>query len=227
MDYFMISDYRKGVGNDGLFSGLGIVRNTANKTVRTYILNAAIFNAFIGLTNRSSLTDSLIKPSKLIDPNQVMWKVGNKNKYQYIDKRSSGYISEWISKYSFCFESLHKDTGQSDSKICQETMLELNQLLGLQVHWKRLLQNVFVLTKIDIDRSNETFVSSLTSSELVTALNQNPNHPYVFDESGGNIILPKSLAYFKNAELMNKVIRKYGLEFQLKTRKVDKLIFME
>lgn len=227
LHYVAISGYLPGIGNDALFSDFGIIRDKIQKTIRVYILNASIYNAFIGLTNLSGIINSLIKPSQLTDPNQVIWNVSDKNKYQYFNKNKSGYISEWMLNHSFCYESLSSDTGQTDEQLYKQVMSELNLLLGLDVQWKKQSQKVYVLIK----NRNITPIKRLNygiySSNLVHSMNQRVNSPYVFDETGENLLLPENISKYERLDSLNMILKNHGLILKEEEREVDKLMFNE
>jgi len=222
LEYVAISGHRKGISSDGM-GGFGIRKDTLNKSVRVYIANASIYSAYIILSNSAGLMKHTIQG---FSPNQVVWEVANRDQYQWRNKELSGYRQDWEYLNSFCYESLRPDTGQTNGQLYFQAMLDLNQLLGINVRWEKRFEHTFVL-KYDVSAKQKILKEGLSSINLVNSMNQNEQSPYVFDESGGNIIIPQAIASFKSIDSISRSLKPYGLKLEQQNREVYKLVFSE
>jgi len=227
LDYAVVSGYQKGINSDGLSGGFGIVRDPVGKTVRFYLINTALYSAFINLSLGSGTLQKAVKPGRIMTPNQLEWQVTDRNQYEYRGKNISGYQQDWVPLHSVCFESQHPDNGQTDQQVYAKAMNELNQLLGLQVGWQRRREKVYVLMKNSTAAAPKILQKGYAASALVHFFNQQEGHPYVFNEVGGEILLPEELKGVKTVTAIRQLILPYGLDLVEQQREVDKLVFAE
>lgn len=231
VQYAAISDYKEGVNSVGLTGGSGVVRNVKNKTVRVFFLNQAIYTSYLLNWNKLVKPGSLVKPATYsIGPNEVIWEVKDKSRYSY--EKGVAYQAEWIRKNGICFESLNPDTGQNNTVIYRSVIKDLNRLLGLNARWEKRKEKVLVLTRIGKHAAlKETSPSSqeFPVSAIVYSLNQQPNNPYVFDESGfkGSVMLNLRSISWTDIPAIRKTLLGYGLDLKEKEWLVDKFVFSE
>lgn len=223
LEYEAISGRRNGITSDG-GTGLGIKRDTLHKSVRLYIYNAAAFNAYLMLFNSAGLMQRSVQGS--FSPNQMVWDVANRDQYQWRNKELSGYFQDWENLNSFCYEAVRPDKGETDQQLYQRAIGDLNRLLGLNVRWERRKEMVYVL-RYNNRAKQKKLNEGLISINLVNIMNQNERSPYVFDESGGNIIIPQGIADLTDPTAISKAIKPYGLKLENEERLVYKLVFSE
>ena len=226
-EYVAMSGYRSGVNSDGLSGGMGIVRDSVKRTVRLYLINTALYTAYVLLSNNAGEIRKMIRPTVGLSPNQMVWEVADRDRFEYRGKAMSGYQQDWIPVNSFCFESLHPDTGQNDQEVYRKGMKELNELLGLNVRWARRKEIVYVLKKNGPLSNAQVLKTGLNALSLVNGLNQNENSPYIFEESGSEVLLPEGLLQLKDLTELDKALIPYGLRLEKQEREVDKLVFAE
>ena len=227
LDYAAVSGYRSGVNSDGLSGGMGIVRDPEKKTVRLYLINTALYTAFVLLSNNTGEIRKMIRPTVGLSPNQMVWEVADRDRFEYRGRTLSGYQQDWIPVNSFCFESLHADTGQSDQQVYRKGMEELNGILGLNVGWRRRKEKVYVLKKDVSGPKVLAQKTGLNALSLVNRLNQDENSPYIFEESGSEAVLPEELLKLKDLTELAGALQPYGLLLEQQEREVDKLVFCE
>lgn len=231
ISYTAISDYREKYSSALLTGASGIVRDSIKKTVRSYFLNESILSAYVLNWMKLVNQDNQIKPSFLMQPNQIVWEVADKSKYTY--EKKLGYLQEWLRKNAICFESVSLDTGQNDHQIHQLIISELNRLLGLHVRWEKRKEKVFAVIKntakfYNYLENNQSTKQKYLISSLVDNLNQESNSPYIFDESGDRTTrIPLSNANWKNFYGIKKILNNYGFDLKEEERVVDKLVFTE
>jgi len=222
VEYVAISGHRKGISSDGL-GGFGIRRDTVRKTTRLYIANSSIYTAYIILSNSAGLMEH----TRLgFSPNQIVWEVADRDQYQWRNKELSGYRQDWEYLNSFCYESVRSDTGQTDRQLYQQAVVDLNRMLGINVRWERRREIAYVL-KYDAGVKKKVLTEGLSSINLVNSMNQNELSPYVFDESGGMVMIPQAIANFNDPDSIGKAIVPYGLILEQQERDVYKLVFTE
>ncbi|NQX37614.1 Thiol-disulfide isomerase or thioredoxin [Pedobacter steynii] len=243
--YTAISGYKEHVNSEGLTGGSGTVRDKTGNTIRTFFLNQSIFSSYD--INWRNLIDpsTLIRPSKSITPNQILWEVKDPSRYKYDSKMS--YQAEWVRANGICFESLSPDTGQTISDISKSIIDGLNSLLGLNVRWEKRKEKVFIL----IRTSNKDKLESKTTltdnkdqltikgtirhfravplSTLIYQLNQQTQNPYIFDESAytGKVDMDLDIDSWTNISSIKKALQAYDLDLKEEQRLVDKFVFTE
>ncbi|WP_158797412.1 FKBP-type peptidyl-prolyl cis-trans isomerase [Pedobacter sp. L105] len=227
--YSAISDYREKVNSEGFSGGAGVIRDANSKTVRAYFLNQPIYTSYIQSFAKIVSMDSLVKPSYLVDPNQIVWEVSDRSKYKYETK--SGYTQDWIRIHGICFESVNPDTGQADIMVYKSIVNDLDRLLGLHVRWEKRNEKVLKLiitSKSDL-LSKHNFNHKNFLQTLVYQLNQKENNPYVFDETGYSeeVNIDFNFSSWTDIQNIRKTIQPYGLDLIEEKRLVDKLIFTE
>jgi FKBP-type peptidyl-prolyl cis-trans isomerase/thiol-disulfide isomerase/thioredoxin len=222
LEYVAISGYRKGVSTDGLVV-VDIKRDSARNKARVYIVNTEIFKAYLLLSIKAGL---MLPSEQGFSPNQVVWEVGNRNRFQYRGKKMSGYLPDWEALNVLCYESVRADTGQTDKQLYLQTLADLNALLGLNVRWERRKETVLVL-KYDAEAKKQMLSEGLSSGNLANSMNQVDGSFYVWDESGGKVWLPTRFADFKNLDSIARAILPYGLRLEQQQREMYKLVFGE
>jgi FKBP-type peptidyl-prolyl cis-trans isomerase/thiol-disulfide isomerase/thioredoxin len=226
--YAAISGYKEGVNAEGLSGGSGIVRDAKKKTVRAYFLNQSIYSSYLLNWNGTGIMDSMTRSTYQVSPNQIVWEVGDQSRFKYDPKL--GYEQSWIKRNGICYESLNPDTGQIDEQIHLTIIKDLNRLLGLNVRWEKRNEQVIVLIKESNHEARAPLSGkSISIADLVYALNQHPNYPYVIDETGydGNGVLPIASNESLDTIGLRKVLKNCGLDFKYELRPVNKLIFSE
>ena len=222
IEYAAISGYRKGMSTDGLVAN-GIKRDSVGKSVRLYIANSEIFRAYLMLSVKAGL---LLPSIQGFSFNQVVWELRNRDRLQYRSKKLSGYLQDWEAMNAICYESVRPDTGQSDRQLYLQAMADLNRLLGLNVRWEKRRESIYVLKYTAASRT-KTLKEGLSSLNLANSMNQVDGAPYVLDESGGGVLLPKEFANFMDADSIGRAIAPYGLRLEKESREVYRLIFAE
>ena len=230
LQYAAICDYKPGVNSDGFSGGSGITRDKQKGGIRSYFLNQPIFNSYLLKWSRVIKVNELKKPSILFEPNQVVWEVTDRSMYRYT--KQLGYSQDWIRVHGICFESYHLDSGQNDRQVNLEVIRDLDKLLGLHVRWEKRNEIVWVLRespkKKIVKKISRTAVR-INVGELISILNNQEDHPYVFDrrKDKGDTTLELDTATLRNVSLLNLSISPYGLEIEPKVEEVDKMIFSE
>jgi thiol-disulfide isomerase/thioredoxin len=226
IDYVAVSGHRSGVNSDGLSGGMGIKRNFQQKTVRVYMVNTAPYTALYLSMLSSGLTESGGKPDYLT-PNRIEWMVSDRNRLEYRGKEISGYQQDWIQTNSICFESVHPDTGQTERMVHLQTILDLNKVLGLNVHLVQRMEKVFVLSQDSTKTNVQVLKHGIPSSGFVYQFNQRENNPYCIDQTGEEVLLPQGLYKIKDPAAIARAVRPFGLKLESKVRPVNKLVVAE
>jgi thiol-disulfide isomerase/thioredoxin len=239
LDYAAVSDYKEkdGASAAGVSGSGGIVRDSVNKTVRTYFINQSIFSAYLQNLNKVVKPGSLTKPSMMLQPNQILWEVRNPKWYMHKSAFTpgfqTGYKGDWMRDNAICFESQRPDTGQSEKDIAINTIKDLDGLLGLKVRWEKRKEKVLVL---QIKSKGDKFLKPmglnderLMVNQISYLMNQQTGNPYVFDETnyGGRGRLNIQIKSWTDIPAINKALASYGLELKEEERLVDKFIFTE
>ena len=245
LKYAAISDFKEGANSEG-FGGSGIIRDSRKKTVRTFFLNHPIYNAY--LINWSQIINfgDLVRPSFLIQPNQIIWEVGDKSKYIFTE--GSGALQAWLKINGICFESLNPDSGQTDVDVHKTVIADLDRLLGLHARWEKRKEKILVLVRTDksiqlkskhalTDEYDERLISKASIHQLrdsplgtiIKKLNQEPENPYVFDETAyaKNLDMDLNFSSWTDISGIKKALRAYGLDLKEEERLVDKFVFTE
>ena len=231
LNYAAISDYRHKINSLWMSGGSGIFRDTIKKTVRAFFLNQPILNSYILEFYHSTDSEKLIKPSSIFQPNQIIWKVSDRNKYVF-EKRDGTYTQDWVEKNGICFESIYSDTGQTDLAIHKSIIKDLNRLLSLNVRWEKVKETVMIITKLD-SKTDDKLGSKTASGkysiyDLVNDLNEISTNPYVFNESGDELSdVPMENIPLTNMAAVSKRLLSYGFVISEEVREVHKLIFSE
>lgn len=247
LKYAAISGYKEGINSEGVTGGDGIIRDSVNKTVRAYMLNQAIFPAYLLRLNRLVKTSALIRPAAVFSMNQVVWEVEDKNRYRY--DPNTAYQAEWIRKNGICFEALFPDTGQSDLEVMRAVLQEMNSLLGLNVGWEKRKEKVFDLVvtdkaRLDKHKSRKTLADpkdmlhisgkqyslrSFPLSTMVYELNRQEGNPYIFDQTGyaEPVDLDLTISSWSSLSELRTSLHAFGLDLVPEEREVDKLVFTE
>jgi thiol-disulfide isomerase/thioredoxin len=223
--YATITGYTQGINSTGLTGGWGIVKDEANKTVRTYLLNMPIYTAFIILNNAVGYKDKLARPTSYLSQNQITWDDVDSTKYRYFNKSISGYEQDWIRNNGLCFESVDIDSGLSNQQLAKRAILQLNQLLGLDVNWIKRVETIW---HIETDGSNKPIKvarDGINLTELVAILNEHPAGPYVFNHSTSTSLVDRSLASINNFNDLQKGLLRFGFNLVKRDTIVDKLRF--
>lgn len=226
IEYTIISGARENVN-----SYAGISKDTLSKTIRSFMVNNGILSSYF--TNWISIIplDSLIKPSKDLQANQVLWEVKDRSKYIY-EKKEGNYFSSWRLGNGICFESVYVDKGQSDKDIHRSMILDMDRLMGLHVRWEKVKKKVWVVTK-DNHINNNYEIKKVTGEkfslyELINKLNQRAENPYVFNESGDEKSqISIDVNMLKDISSVRNVLKKYGFKMDAQDKEVHMLIFTE
>lgn len=247
IQYAAISDYNENINGKSTFgAGSGTIKNKIQKTLRTFYLNYPIYSLYYLNLNKFVNPDSLNTPSKVGNgPNEILWEVKDPGKYKY--QPGLGYQAEWIRKNGVCFESCYPDTGQNELEIAKSVLNDLDNLLGLQVRWEKRKEKVYLLQRIDDTisikskgplKESEDRISSVKDvhqfrdiplSALIYRLNQEPENPYIFDQSGyeEKVDLTLQFSFWTDIPAIKKALKRYGLDLKEEIQIVDKLVFKE
>jgi FKBP-type peptidyl-prolyl cis-trans isomerase/thiol-disulfide isomerase/thioredoxin len=223
--YAAISDYREKVS---MFAGQGLIRDSLKNSTRVFFFNLPIFDAYsfyLSQTNKN-----LIKPTKFPRPNQVIWQVADMKRYKYIP--SDTYEQEWNRKYAVCYESLQNGIDVSDEKMYQGIVFNMNLLLGLDVKWQLIDENVLILKKIQNRKTPKKVITQLGEDLLISSLIYNLNsvttNPYIFDETNDYRtrvrIKVKSWSSLKD---IKSQLNFAGFDLVEERRKIHKMFFKE
>ncbi|MCX2477782.1 FKBP-type peptidyl-prolyl cis-trans isomerase [Pedobacter sp. MC2016-15] len=237
--YTALSGYKSGINTMGFSGGRGIIRNAYDRTFRTYMINEPIHTMYVVNWMSTYKMGDLITPSLTIDSNQTVWEVLDRSKYRW-NYKDNRYPEEWILTAGHCFESVNKDSGQSDSEIYRKVNKQLDEILGLHVRWEKRTEIVWVLNEISSGIAKkvkgEKIGIGISVSGLISKLNNQEDHPYVFDETpaasvdsriSSNLWIRINLDLHASFEDINMVLSSYGLILRKELRTVDKLIFTE
>ncbi|MFI5452182.1 FKBP-type peptidyl-prolyl cis-trans isomerase [Pedobacter sp. UC225_61] len=247
LKYAAISGYKEGVNNELN----GIVRDPLKKTIRAYGLNNSIYNTYLLNWNKVANLGSLVKPDIAIGPNQVIWEVTERSRYEF--SSGLGYREDWLRKNGICFESVNTDTGQNDIGVAKSIISDLDALLGLKVRWEKRKEKVLILVLtggMDRLRSRKAIGFNDKTREwmekkyiqkghlhqfrdfripIAEAMNKEEINPYVFDETGykGMVDMDLNIPSWTDIAAVRKAIAPYGLELREEEREVDKFVFTE
>ncbi|WP_165503499.1 TlpA family protein disulfide reductase [Pedobacter hiemivivus] len=228
---------KDGASAAGVFGNTGTVRDSVKKTIRTWFINQSIFSSYATNWNAIVSLKDLVKPSSSIDPNQIVWEVKDPKKYMSQSTLTpdfkTGYRGYWMRENAICFESVKRDTGQTNKDISRGIIADLDSLLGLKVRWEKRKEKVFVLVstgkKTVISpaqaKANEDVVNSV--DELVYKLNRLAKNPYVFNETKGEEKLDLTINSWTDLSAIGKALAPYGLLLKEEERLVDKFILSE
>ena len=222
LKYAGITAYLEKVKETGEFSaGQSIFRDKEKKTIRYLILNQAILSSYL-------LAYNYIMPSTSMQ--HIVWEVKDRSKYTYYS-HFGGYRVDWIHKNGISFESLNPDTGQTDIQIQQTMIADLNRLLGLNVHFEKRKEKVWVIRSIAKNSKINTKNSQtddILIDDLAQDMSEQQNNQYVINESGNDKIrLPKAMGFWTDFEKINAGLKVYGLVLKEEERELDELIFTE
>jgi len=228
--YSIIFGYKEGVNYFGLIGGFGIQRDHEKKTVRAYILNSSIYTAYSTILLNLNPVNTLSLPTLTLSSDYTIWEVKERSKYVYEAK--FGYSQDWIRKNGFCFESLNPDTGQTDIKVYQTMIKDLDRLLNIRGRLERRPEKVWLIKqskKISVINIENRYKNNdnISIDDLVNKLNQNQENPFVINESNMQISLPKKIMFLKNFDNINSELQKNGLEMKVEKREIDRIIFTE
>lgn len=245
LKYVAISHYKENVSSE-VGSTTYIIRDPQKQTVRAYFLNSSIYIAYLLNWARVINSEKLVKPSLAIYPNQIVWEVRNKSKYTFID--GVGYKQDWLKKNGICFESLNPDSGQTDVDVRKSVIADMDRLLNLHAHWEKRKEKILILerTKQKIQLKSKRNLTdkydnhlilkgevqqfrSITLSTFTMKMNQEPENPYVFDETGytEKVDLDLNFSSWTDIAGINKSLKSYGLNLKEEERVVDKFVFTE
>ncbi|MBB5646288.1 FKBP-type peptidyl-prolyl cis-trans isomerase [Pedobacter cryoconitis] len=243
--YSAISDYKEGANSEG-FGASGIVRDSRKRTVRAFFVNHPIYNAYLINWSRAINFGDLVRPSFLIQPNQIVWEVEDKSRYIFVE--GSGASQGWLKTNGICFESLNIDTGQTDADISKATIADLDRLLGLHARWEKRKEKVLVLLRTDksIPLKSKHSLTDEYDNRLIThgsmhqlrdspvstltkKMNEEAGNPYVFDETSyiEKVDLDLNFSSWTDIVGINKALQPYGLALKEEDRVVDKFVFTE
>jgi len=215
--------------NSPYLSSQGFVRSRSGRSIRSYMINTSILDAYITcLFNIQK--EELVRPSRILSPNQIIWDVADRSRYQY--DKNYGYRQDWLKENAICFESYTADKGQSDQQLYQEILANLDGLFGLKVRWVKRNENVLILKKTSgntLRNQNKTLGTPYWLSSVVYNLNQVANNPYVFMEENSvqdKLVRLNGISW-KNISGLNTELKKHGYTLEEVNRDVDKLIFSE
>lgn len=240
LEYAGISGYRErdGASAAGVFGAEGTIRDSVQRTLRTYFINQPIFTAYVANWANVVRSNTLVRPSFSMDPNQIVWEVKNPLLYMFRSPSTPDfavpYNGDWLRKHAICFESVKADRGQSKKDIAQGVIADLDRLLGLKVRWEKRMEKVWVLSrsgpsgaKVKRMAPGDSGGASSVAS-LVYHLNQRPNNPYVFQEPGlGELQVDAGTASLTEIGPLRAALRPYGLDIREEQRMVDKFVFSE
>jgi thiol-disulfide isomerase/thioredoxin len=244
--YTAIAGYREGAP-----SGTGFIRDSVKKCIRVFNVNVTIWQAYAMLWDKFvnfSSPDQPGKPHVVPRPpsNQLVFEVADKSKYVFIPEKD--YWAGFQRKNGFCYESVFPDTGQTDKEIYRKNINDLNELLGLQVHWERRKEKCLVLVRTTKEDKMKTKGGKVVSEEdhpsikdlmvqfsdtplssLAYLMNQEADNPAVFDETHykGNVDMKLNLSSWTNIPAIRKAIQPYGLDLKEEERMVDRFVFKE
>jgi FKBP-type peptidyl-prolyl cis-trans isomerase/thiol-disulfide isomerase/thioredoxin len=231
--YAAISDFREETNSPIWMSGgAGVQRDSVKKNVRAFFVNQPILNSYLNYYSMLIKPKSLVTPYYAFQPNQIEWDVFDKSKYVFTKNFPGQYSQNWLKINGICFESVYPDSGQSDSLVYQSIIKDLNRLLGLNVRWKKKMEKVLMLRKIDgvtnpaYNKNRKGAVFSLY--DIIYNMNEDEKNPYIFDESGNNRIeVMINLDTWNNIDSINNDLKRAGYQLFQSEMLVDKLVFSE
>jgi len=226
--YVSIGPFQDSIAT-GYARKFGIVPDSINNIARHYFINQSIFDIYFMCLREIINPRSLVKPSLITDSNEVVWQVKDKSLYRY--DGITGSRQEWLRKNGICFESKRIGLPQNRIKENEQTVRELNAILGLNVHWEKRREKVYILDTTHID--NKKYVTAngklFWLSNIVYQLNQINGNPYIFfDDSkfvDRKIIF--NVGSGRDFKLLNEQFKIHGYLLKEEIKDVDKLIFNE
>ncbi|MGY0036937.1 hypothetical protein [Pedobacter sp. NJ-S-72] len=226
LKYASICGYLEKIQSEAIAGGVGTIRDKQKKTIRTYFLNESIFAAYVLNWNHAVELKNLVKPSYIVDPNQVIWDVSDKSKYIYL--RAFGYRQDWLRLHGICFESQNPDTGQTDNEVAKSVINDMNALLGLNVRWEKRREKVLNLVKKETGGGAKLLEGkSYSLSSLSYELNQHAENPYVFNKSKSEEKLNLNIQSWTDIPAIRKALQLYGYDLEEEEKEVDKFVFSE
>lgn len=240
--YAAIRGYRPGLFASGWTSGMDIVRDSVNRTVRAYFLNAPIWMAYFMYLQNTYKRAGLLTPDMLPKPNGTLWEVADRGRYRYKirdEAKAQGYTQDWMIDNSICFEGWYPDKGQSDEQVYAAVIQDMNRLLGLNVRLERRREKVYVIIDLNqggsvSQKKTQEIKGGVNLYELEDHWNNQEDYPYLFEES-------KKEGKYKSIIKMNidttgmlgrilelkSQLAVYGLELREEERLVDRIVFSE
>ncbi|WP_165503498.1 TlpA family protein disulfide reductase [Pedobacter hiemivivus] len=248
LKYVMLSKYKPAIKPGAIMNENrgGISKDVARRSVRAYVINQPIYTTYLWALFNAQRMDWLKTVHAIVDfePNRIVWEVNDQSKYKY-DKALSW--DEWNRRNAICYESLNPDTGQTDQQVYHQIAKDLNDLLGLDVHFEKRKLKTLVLTRTGqadlLKTKNEGIDPSYNSykeghffrlrnagiAAFVKEFNQYQGNAFAIDGSGYTIKVDMDLNIPSWTDLANvkKELNKYGLGFKEEIREVEVLVFSE
>ncbi|MES2458460.1 MAG: FKBP-type peptidyl-prolyl cis-trans isomerase [Bacteroidota bacterium] len=236
INYAAISDYKEINGANAGGSQVNspkIIRDTIRNEVRVAFLNSFILDAYFLLWNNqgNSITKKVLPPNSGRG-NGIEWRVNDKYRY-YFDEKMEMFRSDELRDNGICFEAVYPDCSMSDSEIYGKAIRDLNNLLGLNIHWEKRKEKVLKLINsgkiLSLSKKSKAVDAKkvFNTSFLVSKINAQNENPYVFDETRLIGEMSIELPDWRDISTIKKKIAPYGLILKEEELLVDKLIFEE
>ncbi|MES2458358.1 MAG: FKBP-type peptidyl-prolyl cis-trans isomerase [Bacteroidota bacterium] len=241
--YAAVSDYKEidGFSVTQESPYIGLIRDVNAKTIRANIINQPIYLSFIinwmNSQNMADVKKMIIPGSNFNSSNVIEWHVADHRKYLY-DHNNPGIMGkeegEWRRENGICFEAIYRDTGQSDEKVYEKMNADLQFLLGLDIHWVKRNELVWIVKmtgKTDkfLKRKSVLRNRRLDLFKLVNELNNCETNPYIFNESNyeGQGVMDLVINDWSDIPAVAKAVEPYGVILTQERRLVDRLVFAE
>lgn len=227
--YTFISGFKQRVNSDGVFAGSDLTRDKDMKTIRFYYINESIFYLYQILFNKISEEE---RGTPILLPlNNVSWEVADRSKYRYQPELGIKY--DWTASNAICFESVQLDTGQSNIEVYRRIIGDLNRMLGLNVHWEKRKQKVYIARNRKKSGTIKYIVDEkrpfIFVWELLSLWNHIEDRPYLVDETVG--LRDKKINFDdgeeKNISVMKDKLDLCGIELTQEDRVIENLVFSE
>lgn len=227
-----------GAYQDGIESRSGAVVDSVKAIRRDYLINRPLVNVYTYAWMQA--LDTVFQ----LDPSQIILEVQDPSRYVQIDDQKE-YSRVSRNKTHISYESVRPFTGQTTAEVAQNTIRDLDRLLGLHGRMEERRLKCFVLVRADsTDRLQSKGVPRTGDAELNTPnikirngslggiiwkLNQQYGNPPVFDESGydGRVDMDLQLDSWKDIEALREQLQRYGLDLREEERELQVFVLTE
>lgn len=157
----------------------------------------------------TSLLAKVEKPTFILRPERIVWKVKDSTLYDYFGK--DGQSQVWLSEHGICYERY--DTKSRElAKQAKVVVDDLNSLLGIKVYWSTRKMNALVIEGVFKEpaippRHGQSIEGT---GVLAFMLDFSGKYPPVIDavQSSAFFVLPD----YKDRKQLDEILNTYGLK---------------